>query len=61
MYYYDLMNNLPESNSLKNMLFNSHPIADTIKASSIFKYLKLYEEYDCNIIKDSHFKTWLLQ
>ena len=34
---------LPEDILNKIMLFNSHPIADMFKQSSIFKYLKLRE------------------
>jgi hypothetical protein len=39
------MSKLPEDILNKIMLFNSHPIADIMKESSIFKYLQLRELY----------------
>ena len=35
------MNNLPENIINKIMLYNSHPIADILKASSIFEALEM--------------------
>ncbi len=35
------MNNLPESIINKIMLYNSHPIADLIKGTSIFDYMEV--------------------
>ena len=35
------MNNLPESIINKIMLYNSHPIADIIKGTTIFDYMEL--------------------
>ncbi len=39
------MSMLPEDIINKIMLFNSHPVADIMKESSIFKYLQLREIY----------------
>ena len=39
------MNMLPEDILNKIMLFNSHPVADILKASTIFKYRQLRELY----------------
>ena len=52
------MNTLPESVINKIMLFNSHPIADIIKDSTIFKYINFYEMEgeNKNINIDNHFK-----
>ena len=38
------MNMLPEDILNKIMLYNSHPIADTLKESTIFNYIKLLEK-----------------
>ena len=50
------MNTLPESIINKIMLFNSHPIADSIKESTIFKYIEFYEMEGDNILRDNQFK-----
>ena len=50
------MNTLPESIINKIMLFNSHPIADIIKESTIFKYIEFYEMDDGTILRDRQFK-----
>ena len=46
---------LPEYILNKIMLFNSHPIADILKESSIIKYLQLrsYVEEDDDYVEDS--------
>ncbi len=39
------MDILPDDIFLKIMMFNTHPIADILKASTIFKFLQLRENY----------------
>ena len=50
------MNTLPARIIHKIMLFNSHPIADIIKESTIFNYIEFYEMDDGGILRDTHFK-----
>jgi hypothetical protein len=57
MYYYYPMNTLPESVINKIMLFNSHPIADIIKDSTIFKYIRIHETEHENKYIDTHFNN----
>ena len=51
------MSMLPEDILNKIMLFNSHPIADMLKESTIFKYLQLrsYVEEDDDYVEDRNF------
>ena len=37
------MNNLPDDILIKIMMFNSHPIADIIKESTIFQYISMMD------------------